>query len=52
MKQKIIKFVILSLIIAVSVFAGHKFTVHKNDLTKLYGKIWKISERYYFFTLV
>jgi|TARA_Y100000294_G_scaffold176607_1_gene199465 hypothetical protein len=51
MKQKIFKFIILFVIIAVSMFVGYKLTQNETELVGFSKKVWKISERYYFFTL-
>ena len=32
-------------------FVGYKFSQHKTELVGFSKKVWKISERYYYFTL-
>ena len=48
MKKKII---VLFIIIATSMFVGYKLTQHKVGLVGFSKKVWKISERYYYFSL-
>ena len=47
MKKKIFKLIILFLIIIISMFAGSS----SQKMSALSKKIWKISERYYYFSL-
>ena len=48
MKKKII---VLFIIIVTSMFVGYKLTQHKVGLVGFSKKVWKISERYYYFSL-
>ena len=43
MKQKIVKFIILFVIIAASMLVGYKLTQNKTELVIFSKKVWKIT---------